>query len=189
MKKNLHFFSSIYTKVRLTLKAGFDLSTVNKRPPSTGGFLYTRPMRHDCAAIQEVSLVLIRDGTVCLLRRANTGYQDGKYCFPAGHKEPGETPIAAAAREALEETGIVVDPSIIVHRHTMHRRCTDPIPHERVAFFFTADAWEGEPRNAEEAKCDHLDWFLLEALPDMVPYMRSALEHIRAGKIYSESGC
>lgn len=144
-------------------------------------------MRHDCAAIQEVSLILIKDGKVCLLRRANTGYEDGKYCFPAGHKEPGETPRAGAAREALEETGVIVDPTAIVHRHTMHRYSHVPHTHERVAYFFTVDAWEGEPTNAEEAKCDHLDWFDLDALPDMVPYMRDALEHVRAGTLYSES--
>lgn len=144
-------------------------------------------MRLDCAAIQEVSLILIRDGKVCLLRRRNTGYEDGRYCFPAGHKEPGEPPRVAAAREALEETGIRVDPAQIVHRHTMHRYSHVPVTHERIAYFFTADEWEGEPTNAEEAKCDHLDWFDLAALPDMVPYMRDALELVRAGVPYSES--
>lgn len=143
-------------------------------------------MRHDCAAIQEVSLILIRGGKVCLLRRANTGYEDGRYCFPAGHKEPGEPPTAAAAREALEETGIRVDPAAIVHRHTMHRTSHVPVTHERVAYFFTVEEWEGDPRNTEPEKCDHLDWFPLEALPDMVPYMRAALEHVRTGVVYSE---
>lgn len=149
-----------------------------------------RPMRHDCAAIQEVSLILIRDGKVCLLRRQNTGYQDGKYCFPAGHKEPGETPMAGAIREAFEETGIRVDPASVTHAHTMHRMChnreSEP-NHERAAYFFTATRWEGEPTNAEEAKCDHVDWFNFDALPDMVPYMRDALGHVRAGNMYSES--
>jgi 8-oxo-dGTP pyrophosphatase MutT (NUDIX family) len=149
-----------------------------------------RVMRHDCAAIQEVSLILMKDGKVCLLRRANTGYQDGKYCFPAGHKEPGETPAAGAIREAFEESGVRVDPASVRHAHTMHRMChgrIDDPDHERIAYFFVADAWEGEPANVEEAKCDHLDWFAFDALPDMVPYMRDALEHVRAGRPYSES--
>lgn len=143
-------------------------------------------MRLDCSAIQEVSLILIKDGKVCLLRRANTGYMDGKYCFPAGHKEPGEPPTVGAVREALEETGVIADPATIVHRHTMHRMCTYPVPHERVAYFFTTAEWKGEPTNAEAAKCDHLGWFPLDQLPDMVPYMKSALEHVRAGVTYSE---
>ena len=124
---------------------------------------------------------------VCLLRRANTGYMDGKYCFPAGHKEPGEAPLVGAVREALEETGVTVDPSKVVHRHTMHRFSDVPHRHERVAYFFVADSWMGEPTNMESAKCDHMDWFAFDALPDMVPYMRDALMHVRAGVPYSES--
>lgn len=190
MKKNLHFFERISRKVRLTLKAGFDLSTVYKRPRASGAFCacYSWRMRFDCSAIQEVSLVLMHEGKVCLLRRANTGYQDGKYCFPAGHKEPGEAPSAAVIREALEEVGIRVHPADIVHAHTMHRICGNQEPlHERAAYFFTADRWEGEPMNAEPEKCDHLAWFPLNALPDMIPYMRDALEHVRQGRAYSES--
>ncbi len=144
-------------------------------------------MRTDCSAIQEVSLILIKDGKVCLLRRANTGYMDGKYCFPAGHKEPGETPRVGAVREALEEAGVIVDPRAVVHRHTMHRVSDVPHPHERVAYFFVADRWMGEPTNVEPAKCDHLDWFSFDALPEMIPYMRDALEHVRTGTLYSES--
>lgn len=147
-------------------------------------------MRTECSAIQEVSLILIKDGKVCLLRRQNTGYQDGKYCFPAGHKEPGETPSVGAAREALEESGVVVDPAALVHVHTMHRHCTDRNPaHERAAYFFMAKEWTGEPSLVEPEKSDHLDWFAFDALPDMVPYMRHALEHVKNGVMYSESDC
>ncbi len=146
-------------------------------------------MRTDCSAIQEVSLILIKDGKVCLLRRANTGYEDGKYCFPAGHKEPGESPIAGAIREAMEEAGISVDPEHVRHAHTMHRHCHDQEPkHERIAYFFTVDRWEGEPANVEPAKCDHLAWFSLEELPEMMPYMKAALCSIQAGLPYSEFG-
>lgn len=147
-------------------------------------------MRIDCSAIQEVSLVLIRDGKVCLLRRANTGYEDGKYCFPAGHKEPGETPTTAVCREATEETGLAIDPADVRLLHTMHRMChgrvQDP-DHERAALFFGATRWEGQPANIEPAKCDHMDWFALDALPEMIPYMRDALERIKEGMPYSES--
>ncbi len=143
-------------------------------------------MRTDCSAIQEVSLILLREGQVCLVRRCNTGYMDGKYCFPAGHKEPGEVPHIGAAREAFEEVGVTVDPASVRHVHTMHRRCTDHGgPHERVAYFFTADTWTGEPSNVEPEKSDHVGWFSLDALPDVIPYMRAALEHTLEETRYS----
>ena len=61
--------------------------------------------------VSEVSLILIRDGKVCLLRRFKTGYEDGKYALPAGHKEEGETITQALIREAKEEIGIEIDPA------------------------------------------------------------------------------
>jgi 8-oxo-dGTP diphosphatase len=35
-------------------------------------------------------LILFRDGKILLLKRANTGYEDGNYSVIAGHVEPGE---------------------------------------------------------------------------------------------------
>jgi hypothetical protein len=41
----------------------------------------------------------------------------------------------------------------------------------------------------EPSKCAGLDWFPLAALPpNMVPYVRAALEGWRAGQPYSEDG-
>ena len=51
-------------------------------------------------------VIIIRDGALALIER----HRDGRpyYVFPGGGIEPGETPEAAAAREALEELGLVV---------------------------------------------------------------------------------
>jgi 8-oxo-dGTP diphosphatase len=136
------------------------------------------------ALISEVSLVLIRDGKVCLLKRSNTGYEDGKYCFIAGHKDEGESASQAIIREAAEESGIRLDPRHVRLGHVMHRNDNG----ERIAFFFVADAWEGEPANLEPDKHGELAWFPLDALPEMIPYMRFALEQVLAGERYSEFG-
>lgn len=149
-----------------------------------------RNMRYECGGIQEVSMILLRDDSVCLVRRANTGYMDGMYCFPAGHKEPGEAPLSGAIREAFEETGVRIDPADVRHVHTMHRMCHGRIEdpdHERVAYFFVAEAWDGEPANVEPEKSDHVGWFSFDALPDVIPYMRDALGYMWEGKAYSES--
>ena len=101
--------------------------------------------------IPEVSVLLIREGKIFLVRRFNTGYEDGKYCFPAGHKEKGETPIQAVIREAKEEVGIDVEAKRLTLVHVMYRNCEKD---ERPAFFFHASEWIGEPKNMEPDKAD-----------------------------------
>jgi 8-oxo-dGTP diphosphatase len=50
--------------------------------------------------------MVVRDGTVLLVQRAvEPDY--GKWGFPGGMVEAGETVLAAAERELLEETGIL----------------------------------------------------------------------------------
>ena len=55
---------------------------------------------------------------VLLLRRANTGYMDGKWDFAgSGHVEEGETAARAVCRELLEETGLMAKPEDAVFLH------------------------------------------------------------------------
>ncbi len=133
--------------------------------------------------IASVYLLLIRDGKILLLRRANTGYEDGNYGLVAGHLDGDERATDGMIREAKEESGIILKPEDLKMVHTMHRRQED----ERVDFFFTAEKWEGEIINTEPDKCDDLSWFPLEALPsNTIPYIKYAIECIRKGVTYSE---
>jgi ADP-ribose pyrophosphatase YjhB (NUDIX family) len=133
--------------------------------------------------ILSIYLILIKDGKVLLLRRVNTGYEDGKYGLPAGHADGNETARAATAREAKEEAGVLVNPEELKFAHCMHRLQED----ERVDFFFTADSWQGEPKNREPEKCDDLSWFPLDDLPpNTIPYIKKALESHLRGIYYSE---
>ena len=135
--------------------------------------------------IPEVHLVLQRAGQVLLLRRHNTGYEDGNHSLVAGHADGGETARQAMCREAAEEAGIVLRPADLRLVHLIHRRSTE----ERLSMFFSAEVWQGEPRNNEPHKCSALAWYPRDALPaNMVPYVRHALEQIAQGQLYSEFG-
>src|SRR3989344_3618499 len=112
------------------------------------------------------SYLFFRDGKKILLsRRKNTGYRDGEYSLPAGHIEEGEYAIAAAIREAREETGVEILPEDIRLAHMMYRMCAD---HDRADYFFEVRKWSGEISNPEPDKCDGLDWFSIRELPENV---------------------
>jgi 8-oxo-dGTP diphosphatase len=49
-----------------------------------------------------VPLLLVRDNKILLLRRYNTGWQDGNYGVPAGHIDGGESLTDAIIRDAIE---------------------------------------------------------------------------------------
>ena len=53
--------------------------------------------------------VVIHEDRVLLVRRKNAP-DAGLWGFPGGHVDPGETALAAAARELAEETGVVATP-------------------------------------------------------------------------------
>ncbi|MSU75003.1 MAG: NUDIX domain-containing protein [Candidatus Magasanikbacteria bacterium] len=136
--------------------------------------------------IPAVHLFLIKSNKILLLRRFNTGYEDGNYSVPAGHLDGDESVITAVVRETKEETGITIDPKNIRVVHVMHRIKFDG---ERIDFFLTANSWSGEPSIQEPNKCDELKWFPLSNLPmNVIPYVHSALENFQAGVAYSEFG-
>ena len=135
--------------------------------------------------VPESHLLLVRDGRILLLKRANTDYEDGKYSVVAGHIEDGETAREAICREAREEAGIELAPDDLAFAQVVHRADRG----QRVGFFFSASRWRGEPRNTEPHKASDLGWFPLDALPDdMVPYVRQAIARWRTGEHYGESG-
>ncbi len=135
--------------------------------------------------VSAVHLFLLRGDQILLLRRYQTGYEDGNYSVVAGHLEGNETVVAAAVREAREEIGIEIAPIDMRVVGVMHRRSTD----ERVDWFVACERWSGEIRNAEPAKCDDQRWVDPEELPaNTIPYVRRAVENFRAGRWYDSFG-
>jgi ADP-ribose pyrophosphatase YjhB (NUDIX family) len=130
-------------------------------------------------------IFFLRSADILLLRRFNTGYEDGNYSVVAGHVDAGETVMQAAVREIAEEAGVVVDSKDLQIVHIMNRKSND----ERVDFFMTARRWSGEIANMEPGKCDDLSWHPIMSLPkNTIPYVRRAIECFQNGILYSEFG-
>ena len=145
--------------------------------------MYNRVMRATFPVT--VHLLFFRDNQVLLLRRFNTGYADGQYSVPAGHLDGGETVIAAAAREAREETGVCLEMGQIAFSSVLHRQEGE----ERVDFFVHVHQWQGEPVNTEPEKCDELRWVAVNQLPEnTIPYVRKAIENHLTGLHFDELG-
>lgn len=143
-------------------------------------------MAHDdrFKLIPSVYLLLEKGGKTLLMRRCNTGFEDGKYGLFAGHAEEEEKLTEALKREIKEEAGILLNTGSVALVHIMHRNCGD---HERIDFFFTATDWQGEITNMEPDKCDHFDWFPLDNLPkNTIDYIASAIKNWQDGILYSE---
>lgn len=133
-----------------------------------------------------VHVLLLRGGEVLLLRRANTGYQDGNFSTIAGHLDGGEEVLAAAVREAREEAAVTLDPAELRVVGVMHNRGDDA---EYIDFFVAAERWEGTIVNAEPHKCAELAWHPLDHLPpNTIPYVRRALENYRRGVWFDSFG-
>jgi 8-oxo-dGTP pyrophosphatase MutT (NUDIX family) len=138
--------------------------------------------------IPEVFFVLFRDGKILMSKRATTGYFDGNFGLPGGHGEDKESMAMGAAREAKEELGIDVVPADLELILVQSRWCADKDnPHARVGFYFAPRNFTGEPKNMEPDKCDDLQFFALDELPEhVVPHIKSALTALEEGRAYDE---
>jgi len=133
-----------------------------------------------------VYLLLVQNGQVAMIRRYNTGYQDGNYTLPSGHIDAGESAIQSVIREAKEEVDVSVEVEDIELAHVIHRNSTDRVYAD---FYFLAKKWSGTPRNAESEKSDDLSWFDLNNLPkNIIPDVKQSIEKYSSADYYSEVG-
>jgi ADP-ribose pyrophosphatase YjhB (NUDIX family) len=101
-----------------------------------------------------VCLMLMNEDNVLLLRRCNTSYENGKYEFPSGHIEEKETLIEAAAREALEETGVTVDINNIQFVGCVDNNTSG----KHINILFKANKYYGEPKLIDGEESDDITW-------------------------------
>ena len=135
--------------------------------------------------IVAVHLLLIKDGKLLMMRRYNTGYEDGNYSLCAGHIDGGEVYHEAMKREAKEELGIQISDDQLKTVQVMHRKSKD----ERIDYFFTAESWQGSVKNMEEDKCDELKWFDIDELPEnTVAYIKYGIKEYLKGETFTSYG-
>lgn len=60
--------------------------------------------------------VLVREDRLLVIRRSQSVRAPGRYCFPGGGMEPGETEEQTLVRELQEELGVAVRPVRRLHR-------------------------------------------------------------------------
>jgi ADP-ribose pyrophosphatase YjhB (NUDIX family) len=132
-----------------------------------------------------VYLLFEKDNNILLLRRFNTGWEDGKYTLPAGHFDGGETVLSAAIREAKEETGVELSENDLEIIHVLHIKTNL----EYISYFIKVKNWTGTPINTEPDKCDDMQWFSIDKLPDnTLPFIHKVLENYKKGVMFSEEG-
>ena len=107
-----------------------------------------------------VHLILEQDNKYLLLRRYNTGYEDGNYSVVAGHVDGNETIVSAMKREALEEAGINIDEKDLKIVQIMHRKSGDEL------CFYELDKF---PKN-------------------VIPYIETAISNYRNNVCFAEYG-
>ena len=132
-----------------------------------------------------VYLLLIKENQILLLKRYNTGYEDGNYSLVSGHMEGNETIKQAMIREAREEAGIIIYEEDIKIATFLHRK-TDP---ERFDFFLQCKKWNGEIDNKEPDKCSELNWYDINNLPsNIIPCVKKAIENYQNNIMFDNFG-
>lgn len=133
-----------------------------------------------------VHLILVENNKILLLRRYNTGYEDGNYSVVAGHIDGNESVVKAMQREALEEAGIEIREEDLKIVHVMHRNSKD---RESIDYFLECKKYSGKIRIMEKDKCDELSFCNIDNLPNnVIPYVRKAIEEYRNNKQFSIYG-
>jgi 8-oxo-dGTP diphosphatase len=105
-----------------------------------------------------VGCIVVHDSRVLLVRN-----HTGRWSTPGGHLDFGESPAAAAARETLEETGVLVRnvEFVAITNDVMNDACR-----HFVTLWFRATAESATIAVRDTEEITEAGWFSRDALPE-----------------------
>ena len=137
------------------------------------------------ASIVDVHVILRRGDRILLLRRAGDTYASGQLCL-TGHLDQGESILAAAVRETLEETGLsgTIQARIDTIKYSYIAKWERPATRVfKIVTFYLLKFTEGDP-SMHDAEVDRVEWFPIDKAIANASYaqekaiLRKALELI-----------
>ncbi len=106
-------------------------------------------------------MILKRDNKTCLGVKKR-GFGVGKLVEPGGKVEPGETPKAAAIREAEEEVGVKIRSAYKVGQVVFRNLYYKGWPETAITHIYMSEDFEGEPAESDELVPS---WYDINSLP------------------------
>ncbi len=149
--------------------------------------LTVRMKKERFKATVAAALLLIQNGKILLMRRANTGFGDGLYGLPGGSIEGNEPIKTALIRESNEELGITLLDEDVLFSSVLHIAPHFRTPSEVFLFGFRCEKFQGTVENKEPDKCDDLSFFLLDQLPEnILEGSKQMIFNLLSGSHFSE---
>ena len=123
---------------------------------------------HQCIILTG-SVVIIRDKNERILLQKRT-HPKGKWGFPGGLMELGESTVETAKREVFEETNLIVDDLKLIGVYSGKDYLCSALNGDEwyvVVVAYMTDKYDGELRiNDDESEC--LEWFSTDEIPENI---------------------
>ena len=131
---------------------------------------------HDPLFLAGVTAVILRGDQVLLGRRSD----DGALTPVTGIIDPGEEPADAAAREALEEAGVVIRVERLAWVHQIPRVTYDNGDQSDYLDLTFRCAWVSGDPYPVDGEMTEVGWYDLDHLPPLGEDMLRRIAHARA---------